>query len=85
VGIPGFNFIQDPLDYKTRSNHSNMDTYERLIPADLQQAAIVEATFVYNTAMREQLLPRTAVPHPEMFGQNPPASVMPGAETDKKP
>jgi hypothetical protein len=85
VGIPGFNFTLDPLDYRTRSVHSNMDTYERLIPADLQQAAIVEATFVYNTAMRDQLLPRTALPHPESFGQKPPVSVMPGAQTDQKP
>ena len=81
VGIPGFNFIQDPLDYKTRSNHSNMDTYERLIPADLQQAAIVEATFVYNAAMRDGLLPRTALPHPELFDRQP-ASVIPGAQVN---
>jgi hypothetical protein len=43
VGIPGFQFIQDPLDYETRTHHSNMDTYERLQAEDLAQAALVEA------------------------------------------
>src|SRR5208283_4564827 len=50
VGVPGFQFIQDRLDYDSRTHHSNMDTYERLQPADLAQAATVEAIFVYNTA-----------------------------------
>jgi len=53
VGIPGFQFIQDPLDYDTRTHHSNMDTYERLQANDLAQAAFVEAIFVYNAAMRD--------------------------------
>ena len=66
VGIPGFQFIQDPLDYGSRSHHSNMDTYERLSPEDLAQAAVVEAIFVYNTAMRDQMLPRKPLPHPEL-------------------
>ena len=46
VGIPGFQFIQDPLDYETRTHHSNMDVYEELSPSDLKQAAVVEAIFV---------------------------------------
>ena len=46
VGIPGFQFIQDKLDYASRTHHSNMDTYERLQPGDLAQAATVEAIFV---------------------------------------
>jgi carboxypeptidase Q len=82
VGIPGFQFIQDPLDYDSRTHHSNMDTYERLQPNDLAQAAFVEAIFVYNTAMRDQMLPRKAFPHPELEPQltEPLNNVMPGAE-----
>ncbi len=82
VGIPGFQFIQDPLDYGERTHHSNMDTYERLQPEDLAQAAFVEAIFVYNTAMRDQMLPRKPFPHPELEQQlqQPLKDVMPGAE-----
>jgi hypothetical protein len=69
VGIPGFQFIQDPLDYETRTHHSNMDTYERLQPADLKQLAVVEAIFVYNAAMRDQMIPRKPLPHPELRDQ----------------
>jgi carboxypeptidase Q len=65
IGIPGFQFIQDPLDYETRTHHSNEDVFERLQPADLKQAATVEAIFVYNAAMRDQMLPRKPLPHPE--------------------
>jgi carboxypeptidase Q len=80
VGIPGFQFIQDGLDYGSRTHHSNMDTYERLQPADLAQAATVEAIFVYNTAMRDQMLPRKPVPHPELEEQRAaPLKAMPGA------
>ncbi len=80
VGIPGFQFIQDPLDYGSRTHHSNMDVYERLQPADLAQAATVEAIFVYNTAMRDQMLPRKPLPHPELEDQlaQPLKGVMPG-------
>jgi carboxypeptidase Q len=83
VGIPGFQFIQDPLDYAERTHHSNMDTYERLQPDDLAQAAFVEAIFVYNTAMRDQMLPRKPFPHPELEqdAQQPLKNVMPGVET----
>jgi carboxypeptidase Q len=80
VGIPGFQFIQDHLDYESRTHHSNMDTYERLQPADLAQAATVEAIFVYNAAMRDQMLPRKTMPHPELEEQlSAPLKVMPGA------
>jgi hypothetical protein len=91
VGIPGFQFIQDMLDYSSRTHHSNMDVYERLQPEDLAQAATVEAIFVYNTAMRDQMLPRKPIPHPEMNEQKnaPLKNVMPGAEKpaeeEKKP
>jgi carboxypeptidase Q len=86
VGIPGFQFIQDPLDYETRSAHTNMDVYERLIPADLEQAAVVEAIFVYNTAMRDQMMPRKPLPHPELYEQQrkPLSNVMPGAVLETK-
>jgi carboxypeptidase Q len=78
VGIPGFQFIQDELDYETRTHHSNMDVFEELQPADLKQAAVVEAIFVYNAAMRDQMLPRKPLPHPELRDQ-PLKDVFPGA------
>jgi hypothetical protein len=81
VGIPGFQFIQDPLDYETRTHHSNQDVFERLQPGDLKQAAVVEAIFVYNAAMRDQMLPRKPLPHPELRQQQtkPLPGVFPGA------
>jgi hypothetical protein len=82
VGIPGFQFIQDELDYDARAAHTNMDVYERLQPGDLKQAAVVEAIFVYNTAMRDQMLPRKPLPHPELYipRSKPLTNVMPGAQ-----
>ncbi|MCB2377614.1 M20/M25/M40 family metallo-hydrolase [Hymenobacter sp. BT635] len=62
VGLPGFQFIQDPLDYGTRTHHTNMDTYERLPADDLKQASVVVATFVYQAAMRDEMLPRKPQP-----------------------
>jgi carboxypeptidase Q len=64
VGIPGFQFIQDDLDYESRTHHSNQDVVERLQPADLKQIATVEAIFVYNAAMRDQMIPRKPLPDP---------------------
>ncbi|HUV96237.1 MAG TPA: M20/M25/M40 family metallo-hydrolase, partial [Acidobacteriaceae bacterium] len=82
VGIPGFQFIQDPLDYETRTHHSNMDVYEELSPSDLKQAAVVEAIFVYNTAMRDQMLPRKPLPTPKpMFDFSTPKP-LPGVFPD---
>ena len=60
AGIPAFQFIQDRLEYNSRTHHSNMDTVDRVQKDDLVQAAIVVATFVYNTAMRPEKLPRKA-------------------------
>jgi Zn-dependent M28 family amino/carboxypeptidase len=57
VGLPAFQFIQDEIEYG-RGYHTNMDTYERLIMADLKHNAVVVASFVYNAAMRDQVLPR---------------------------
>ncbi len=69
IGIPGFQFIQDDADYETRTHHSNMDTYEHLVPGDLKQIATVEAIFVYNAAMRDKMVPRKPFPHPELRDQ----------------
>ena len=64
VGLPGFQFIQDPLEYDTRTHHSNMDTYDHLIEDDLKQAATIVAAFVYNAAMRDEKIPRKELPKP---------------------
>lgn len=69
VGLPGFQFIQDPLDYDTRTHHTLMDLYERVIPDDARQAAVIMAAFVWQAAMRDELLPREPLPEP----RNPPA------------
>jgi hypothetical protein len=67
VGLPGFQFIQDELEYDTLTHHSNMDVYDHLSRGDLMQAATVMAWFVYNAAMREEKLPR------KYFDANAPA------------
>jgi hypothetical protein len=64
VGIPGFQFIQDPIEYDTRTHHTNMDTYDHLVPDDLKQASMIVAAFVYNTAMRDEKIPRKELPKP---------------------
>lgn len=68
VGIPAFQFIQDRLEYNSRTHHSNMDFYDRVQRDDLVQMALVSATFAYHTAMRAEKLPRKPLPSP------PPAS-----------
>jgi len=68
VGLPGFQFIQDPMDYNTRTHHSNMDTYDRIQAADLEQMAVIEAAFVYNAATRPDKLPRKELPPPTPAG-----------------
>jgi hypothetical protein len=65
VGLPGFNLLQDELDYEARTHHSNLDTVDHLHAADLEQAAVVEAIFVWNTSEREAIMPRKPFPHPE--------------------
>jgi Zn-dependent M28 family amino/carboxypeptidase len=65
VGLPGFQFIQDPLDYGTVTHHSDMDTYTHVIPEDLMQASAVIATLVYDIANRDQFVPRKLVPPAE--------------------
>lgn len=65
VGIPGFQFIQDGLDYGTRTHHSNQDTYDKLSEDDLKQAATIVASFVYHTSQREEMIPRKKLPEPQ--------------------
>lgn len=62
VGIPGFQFIQDEIEYGTRTHHTNMDSYDHLVADDLTQAATVVAAFVYNAATRDEKLPRKELP-----------------------
>jgi len=76
VGLPGFQFIQDPLDYDSRTHHSNMDVYDRLQRADLMQMAAVVASFVYNAANRDEMLPRKPAPKPQPA---PPPPANPGS------
>lgn len=64
VGLPGFQFIQDPIEYDTRTHHSNMDVYDHLIADDLKQIATIVAAFAYNTAQRDAKLPRKPMPKP---------------------
>ena len=65
VGLPGFQFIQDPLEYDSRTHHSNMDVYDRVQRADMVQMAAIVASFVYHTANRDDLLPRKPLPKPQ--------------------
>ncbi len=58
IGLPGFQFIQDPLDYSTRTHHSNEDVFDRVVPDDLKQAAVILAAFAYHAATLEEPLPR---------------------------
>jgi Zn-dependent M28 family amino/carboxypeptidase len=64
AGIPGFQFIQDPIEYETRTHHSNMDVYDRLQADDLKQVSVIVASFVYDAAMRDQMLPRKPIEKP---------------------
>jgi len=64
VGLPGFQFIQDPLDYSTRTHHSNIDVYDHVQAGDLMQASAIVASFVYNAATRPEMLPRKPLPKP---------------------
>ena len=58
IGLPGFQFIQDPLEYGTRTHHSNQDVFDRIQADDLKQAATILAAFVYNAAMLDDMMPR---------------------------
>jgi carboxypeptidase Q len=62
VGLPGFQFIQDEVEYSTRTHHSNMDLFDRLQAGDLMQASAIMASMIYNTATRPEMLPRKPLP-----------------------
>jgi hypothetical protein len=64
IGLPGFQFIQDDIHYDTRTHHSNQDVYDNIQADDMKQAAVIMASFVYNTAMKEEKLPRKPAPSP---------------------
>ena len=64
VGLPGFQFIQDPVEYSTHSHHTNMDLYDRVQAEDLMKNSVIIASFVYHAANRDGLLPRKALPRP---------------------
>ena len=65
VGLPGFQFIQDEVEYGSRTHHSNMDTYERVQPNDMMRNAVIVASFAYNAANRDEKLPRKPLPKPQ--------------------
>ncbi len=65
VGLPGFQFIQDEIEYGTRTHHSNMDVYERVQEPDMKQNAVIVAAFVYEAANRDEKLPRKPLPKPQ--------------------
>jgi len=80
VGLPGFQFIQDPMDYESRTHHTNLDTYDHLQRDDLMQASVVMASFLYDAAMRPEPLPRKPMP------REPPApKKKAGEEEESKP
>lgn len=64
VGLPGFQFIQDPLDYDLNTHHSNLDHVDHVVPGDLMQAAAVMAATIYQAATRKEMLPRKPLPSP---------------------
>jgi hypothetical protein len=69
VGLPGFQFIQDPVEYNSRTHHSNMDVYERIQEEDMRKNAVIVASFVYHAAIREEKLPRKPLPKPQPAGR----------------
>ena len=70
IGLPGFQFIQDKVEYNTRTHHTNMDVYDRLEMDDLKQMATVIAIITYHTAQRDNLMPREGLPVAEQAGSN---------------
>lgn len=71
LGLPGFQFIQDPVEYRTRTHHTNLDLYERAQPTDLMHNAVIVASFAYHTANREARLARKPLPQPAGEGRRP--------------
>jgi carboxypeptidase Q len=81
VGVPGFQFIQDEMDYFSRTHHSNLDVYDKVQKGDMMQAAIIMASFVAHTANRDEMLPRKPLPQDPPKGEPDEADVKPGAHT----
>ena len=75
IGLPGFQFIQDVVEYDSRTHHSNQDVYDRIQAEDMKQASAVMAAFVLNTANRDEKLPRKATPN--LVPATPPATPTP--------
>jgi carboxypeptidase Q len=69
VGLPGFQFVQDTMDYETRTHHTNMDVYDRIQATDMMQMSAIEASMVYLTAVRPEKLPRKPLPPPQPAGR----------------
>lgn len=67
VGLPGFQFLQDAIEYDPRTHHSNMDVYDRVQADDLKQASVLMAAFAYNASMRDEKFPRK----PKTYNSNP--------------
>jgi Zn-dependent M28 family amino/carboxypeptidase len=70
IGLPGFQFIQDPIEYDSRTHHSTMDLWDRAQTEDLKQAATIMAAFAYNAAMRDEKFPRKPTPPRPTAGSN---------------
>jgi len=98
VGVPGFQFIQDPIEYMDGNffgtHHTDMDTYDRLQREDLMQAAVVIATFAWHAAMREEMMPRkpqppvaapVVAPSLKLKGDAKPATTVPAAAARTDP
>jgi hypothetical protein len=84
VGLPGFQFIQDEIEYNSRTHHSNMDVYDRIQADDMKQASVIIASFVYNAAMRDEKLPRKPLPAGAVKQAEPVAAAPQSAPQDAK-
>jgi hypothetical protein len=62
VGLPGFQFIQDPLDYGSRLHHTHIDSFDHVVESDLKQASVIMAGFLYRAAMADNMIPRKPMP-----------------------
>jgi Zn-dependent M28 family amino/carboxypeptidase len=85
VGLPGFQFIQDEIEYSSRTHHSNMDVYDRIQADDMKQASVIIAAFVYNAAMRDEKLPRKPLPEGAVKPAEPVAAAPPATQDGKQP
>ena len=81
IGLPGFQFIQDEIEYDTRTHHSNQDVFDRIQADDMKQAAIIMAAFVYNAAMMDEKLPRKPAPHRAAVADSRPIDVVDARRT----